>query len=103
LNPYASYGASTSSGKPQGEGAPGTVKQGGGPESSPTVTGPNPASGQVVASVGNPVEEALARALREASVAGRWDVVAQLARELEARRDAKPGNVVSLADRARKR
>jgi hypothetical protein len=32
------------------------------------------------------VETALARALERASAAGRWDVVAQLARELEARR-----------------
>ena len=32
------------------------------------------------------VEEALAAALARASAAGRWDIVAQLARELEARR-----------------
>ena len=32
------------------------------------------------------IEDALASAIAEASKAGRWDVVAQLARELEARR-----------------
>ena len=32
------------------------------------------------------VERALAEALRAAALAGRWDVVTQLARELEARR-----------------
>jgi len=32
------------------------------------------------------IESALAEALRAASAAGRWDIVAQLARELEARR-----------------
>jgi hypothetical protein len=32
------------------------------------------------------VEDALAGALARASAAGRWDIVAQLARELEARR-----------------
>jgi hypothetical protein len=36
--------------------------------------------------VGSPVEDMLARAIERASAAGRWDVVAQLARELEARR-----------------
>jgi hypothetical protein len=34
----------------------------------------------------DPVEVALAKALEGATVAGRFDVVAQLARELEARR-----------------
>jgi hypothetical protein len=42
------------------------------------------------------VEDALAFALARASAAGRWDVVAQLARELEARRMADAGNVVRL-------
>jgi hypothetical protein len=42
------------------------------------------------------VEEALASALTEAMEAGKWDVVSQLARELEARRLARAGNVVSL-------
>jgi hypothetical protein len=32
------------------------------------------------------VEDALARAIGQASAVGRWDIVAQLARELEARR-----------------
>jgi hypothetical protein len=41
-------------------------------------------------------------ALAEASEAKQWDVVAALAKELEARRLARAGNVVSLADRRRK-
>jgi hypothetical protein len=40
---------------------------------------------------GDPVETGLARALDRASEAGRFDVVAQLARELEARRLARAG------------
>lgn len=52
----------------------------------------------------NAVESALARALDAAATAGRFDVVAQLARELEARRLARSGNVVSLESaRAAKR
>jgi hypothetical protein len=43
------------------------------------------------------VDEHLARALSDAACAGRFDVVAQLARELEARRLAKAENVISLA------
>jgi hypothetical protein len=43
------------------------------------------------------VEDALAKAIAQASVVDRWDVVAQLARELEARRLAAVG-VRSLAD-----
>ena len=42
------------------------------------------------------VEIALARALEGAAAAGRFDVVAQLARELEARRLAWSSNVVPL-------
>ncbi|MBK6461918.1 MAG: hypothetical protein IPF92_13015 [Myxococcales bacterium] len=38
----------------------------------------------------------LALALARASEAGRWDVVALLAKELEARRMAAAGNVVAL-------
>ncbi|HEX4477977.1 MAG TPA: hypothetical protein VH142_22975 [Polyangiaceae bacterium] len=47
------------------------------------------------------VEAALADALTKASAAGEWTTVAQLARELEARREARVG-VVKL-DTARKR
>lgn len=48
------------------------------------------------------VEVALAKALGEASTAGQWAVVAQLARELEARRSVRiPPNVVPLAGRRR--
>jgi hypothetical protein len=50
------------------------------------------------------IEGALARALDAAAAAGRFDVVAQLARELEARRLAHSPNVVRLDDgRERKR
>lgn len=42
------------------------------------------------------VERALAVALERAAMAGRFDVVAQLARELEARRLASSPNVVAL-------
>jgi len=48
------------------------------------------------------VEASLARALDRASEAGRWDVVSQLARELEARRLAKAGNVVTLTAKAKR-
>jgi len=44
------------------------------------------------------VEEALAQAIVGATKAGRWDIVAQLARELEVRRLARSApNVVALA------
>jgi hypothetical protein len=49
------------------------------------------------------VEQAIARALAQAGDAGRFDVVAQLARELEARRLARAGNVVRLQDEREKR
>jgi len=50
----------------------------------------------------DPVEVALAEALTRASAAGAWDAVAQLARELEARRRA-AGAVVDLdAERTRR-
>lgn len=42
------------------------------------------------------VESALAKAIEGATSAGRWDIVAQLARELEARRVTRMGNVVAL-------
>jgi hypothetical protein len=47
------------------------------------------------------VEAALAKALEGAAAAGRFDVVAQLARELEARRLAGSKNVVTLETRHR--
>jgi hypothetical protein len=43
----------------------------------------------------DPVEAALAKAIGEAATAGRFDVVALLAKELEARRLAR-ANVVAL-------
>jgi hypothetical protein len=51
----------------------------------------------------NAVERALAHALDSAAEAGRFDVVAQLARELEARRRARAGNVVPLDPKTRRR
>jgi hypothetical protein len=48
------------------------------------------------------VEDALATALAHAAEAGRWDVVAQLARELEARRLAAVG-IANLGDERAKR
>jgi hypothetical protein len=49
----------------------------------------------------DPLEGALARALDRAAEAGRFDVVAQLARELEARRLARAGNVVAFDPKTR--
>ena len=43
----------------------------------------------------DPVEAALADALTRASAAGQWDVVTTIARELQARREAR-ANVVDL-------
>jgi hypothetical protein len=48
------------------------------------------------------VEAALAKALEGATRAERWDVVAQLASELQARRMAREKNVVPLAPRQRR-
>jgi hypothetical protein len=47
------------------------------------------------------VEAALATALERATAAGRFDVVAQLARELEARRLARMGNVIAMRPKER--
>jgi hypothetical protein len=46
------------------------------------------------------VERAVAKALEGATAAQRWDVVAQLARELEARRLAREPNVVAMSSKA---
>ena len=54
------------------------------------------AIGPSTAAVEGPVECALATALARAAEAARWDVVAQLAHELEARRLADWGNVVQF-------
>jgi hypothetical protein len=79
-----------------------------GDPSGPEIGGVHPGVGQ---SWGNPaslgtgtdqVEAALARSLDRASEAGRFDVVAQLARELEARRLARLTNVVALDPNARR-
>jgi hypothetical protein len=49
-----------------------------------------------VSASGEPVDVALAAAIEGAAAAGRWDLVIQLARELEARRLARVANVVPL-------
>jgi hypothetical protein len=49
------------------------------------------------------VDAALAKALDAAAVAGRFDVVSQLAKELEARRLARSPNVVTIASRRDRR
>lgn len=59
------------------------------------------AIGPAIGPDGDVVEAALARALDAAAAAGRFDVVAQLARELEARRLAREPNVVTLATKRR--
>jgi hypothetical protein len=51
----------------------------------------------------DPVEAALAAALEAATAACRWDVVAQLARELEARRLASAGAIDLAGERAKRR
>jgi len=51
----------------------------------------------------DPVERALVRALEAAAAAGRFDVVAQLARELEARRLAREPNIIALGAERRPR
>jgi hypothetical protein len=56
------------------------------------------------AAASDPVEAALAKALEEAATAKRWDVVAHIAGELEARRLARAGNVVPIVTvKARRR
>jgi hypothetical protein len=55
-----------------------------------------------VSASGDDVEAALAKALEQAAAAGRFDVVSQLARELEARRLALAGNVIPLEAKARR-
>lgn len=64
---------------------------------------PAPAAVEPAPVVGDPVEIALADALTKAAAAGRFDVVAQLAGELEARRKARTANVVDLAAEAARR
>jgi hypothetical protein len=59
-------------------------------------TSRNPANREVTLPITLDVEEALAFALAEAAKVGRFDVVSQLAKELEARRLASRSNVVTL-------
>jgi hypothetical protein len=55
------------------------------------------------AAASDPLEAALALALVRAAETGRFDVVALLAREVEARRLARSGSVVALDVQARSR
>ena len=49
----------------------------------------------------DPLAVALATAIEKGTAAGEWSVVAQLARELEARRAARAENVVTLRQERR--
>lgn len=60
-------------------------------------------SSAAVTAASDPIGFALAAAIEGATAAGRWDVVSQLARELEARRLSLPGsNVTPIAARGRR-
>ena len=61
-------------------------------------TPPRPSKYDIV----NGVEADLAQALAAAGLAGRWDVVSQLARELEGRRLAREPNVIQLPKKDRR-
>jgi ApbE superfamily uncharacterized protein (UPF0280 family) len=72
-----------------------------------TADGADPADAPLLARMatsdaGNEVEAALARALGQAADAGRFDVVALLAGELQARRLAR-GGVTALDEKRRRR
>lgn len=69
----------------------------------PSSTTDKAPSGPAIGPTGDAVEAALSRALEAAAAAGRFDVVAQLARELEARRLAGSPNVVTLPKSSRGR
>ena len=76
---------------------------------SPHIASENDANRSIVGAVTvagvtaiDPVEAALATALEGATAAGEWSTVAQLARELEARRQARTGVVDLAAVRASK-
>ena len=66
------------------------------PTDPPSSDGPSERLLPRSAAASDPVESALAAALTSAATAGRFDVVAQLARELEARRLAREPNVIDL-------
>jgi hypothetical protein len=67
-----------------------------------TIAGSRIDSGSNQAPSADPVEAALATALEGATRAGEWATVAQLARELEARRKAKERVVDLTSERARR-
>jgi hypothetical protein len=56
-----------------------------------------------MANAADVVETALADALTKASAAGQWEVVATLARELQARREARAGTITLDAERKRRK
>jgi hypothetical protein len=75
------------------------------PDSAPKSVDPRETTelGSSRATEADAVEAALAKALEGATAAAEWAVVAQLARELEARRLARAStNVISIAARTRK-
>jgi hypothetical protein len=101
-----STSGTTTSGCPFGDGAAGAL-HGASPTEADSLTGPTePGAGDATAREGSasltasaaplvdPVEVALADALSQAAAGGRFDVVAQLAKELEARRLARARNVL---------
>jgi hypothetical protein len=100
LNPYANYGASTSNGQGGSEGPETSGESDEGPPRSLPVDPPKPAMANRVANEADVVEAALSAALTAAATAGRFDVVAQLAKELEARRLARAATNVIAIDRS---
>lgn len=99
LNPGGMSRSATNKGDPRtGNAATSPARDAQVPDRSSAGTLPDDSPASV-----DPVEASLAGALDRASAAGRWDVVAQLARELEARRLASTPNVVSLDAAERRR
>jgi hypothetical protein len=102
LNPEALSGASTSSSNLAIEGTQERGITSGEAMGSVLLDAPRTPVANAVANAVDAVESALSDAVTKAATAGRFDVVAQLARELEARRLGRMGNVVALLARTRK-
>jgi len=101
LNPYASRRRNLKPGEEQGNPSESKDSRGFAIDGEAT-EGDESAARPRSAAASDPVEAALAKALTEASEAGRFDVVALLAGELRARRLAR-GSVVTLDARRRQR
>jgi hypothetical protein len=86
LNPDALSGASTSSRGGASEGAPRTGDRDVSPPAQRLSTALADAVCNPLCNAPDPVEVALAEGLAKATAAGEWAIVAQLAKELEARR-----------------